>query len=151
MLIVREFRPDDLDACVQIFVAVYALPPWNESWSMRQARAYLSELIRTPGFMGFVASADDGVRGGLLGHMQHWSGGMEYVIDEIWVDPPMQGSGIGTQLLDQAKREVARSGAHDMVLWTHAEAPATHFYASCGFTELTDRRFFKLILPDSAQ
>lgn len=144
MVNIREFTDGDLDGCVSLFLAVYALPPWNECWPIQNARAHLEELIHAPGFQGFVASNDQSIVGGLLGHTQHWSGGIEYVIDEIWVDPRVQGKGIGTQLLKHAEREATLLEAQDILLWTHAEAPATHFYLRNGFTEVIDRRFYRL-------
>ena len=42
---IRKCLDSDLEACVALFVKVFAEPPYNEEWNLQDARAYPSILI----------------------------------------------------------------------------------------------------------
>ena len=52
-------------------------------------------------------------------------------LERMVVDHNLRGTGIGSELVDEAEREAHRQGAGEVVL--HAQRPAEGFYAACGY------------------
>ena len=56
-------------------------------------------------------------------------------VNGLAVDPASQGAGVGRALLEEAKEQVRRQGAHKLSLRVlSTNAPARRLYESCGFT-----------------
>ena len=107
----RGFRPTDLDRCVKMFVAVFSREPWKDEWpSLERAKDYLSDIVGTPGFRGFIAYEGRKILGMCLGHKVRWWAGDEFYIDELCVDVDIQRTGIGTQLLNYARQCLLKEG-----------------------------------------
>ena len=70
-----------------------------------------------------LRDSNDVVRGGLLGR-QSWGW---LLVDILWVDEPLRGAGLGTQLLQQAEAEAQEAGCSRAVLDTF-EFQALPFY-----------------------
>jgi GNAT superfamily N-acetyltransferase len=72
---------------------------------------------------------DDGVLSGIIAFREGW-------VEQLYVLPAAQGRGVGTELLDVAKR-----ASDQLELWTfERNAPARRFYEARGFAlvEQTD-------------
>ena len=76
-----------------------------------------------------LRDSNDVVRGGLLGR-QSWDW---LLVDILWVDEPLRGAGLGTQLLQQAEAEAQEVGCSRAVLDT-LEFQALSFYQRHGYT-----------------
>jgi ribosomal protein S18 acetylase RimI-like enzyme len=130
----RKYRPTDLDRCVQLFIRVFAQPPWEDEWpSEERAKAYLGDIVAAPGFRGFVAYEGRQILGMCFGHIVHWWAGDEYYLDEFCVDLDVQRSGIGTALVGYAEEQMVQEGVHLVVLLTERGTLAEDFYAKNGF------------------
>lgn len=117
-----------------VFVQVFGQPPWEDEWpSNERAKGYLSDIVNTPGFKGFVAYEGRKIHGVCLGHKVRWWAGDEYYLDELFVDTDVQRTGIGGALIDYAKQQLERDGVGVVVLLTQRETPAERFYAKQGF------------------
>ena len=75
-----------------------------------------------------VRNADGAIRGGLLGYV--WGEWLH--ITELWLADACRGSGLGSQLLDNAEREASRLGAHGAFLSTF-DFQAPEFYKRRGY------------------
>jgi ribosomal protein S18 acetylase RimI-like enzyme len=124
-VIIREFRNDDLAPTVALWRrARFASQPWLEQrvpHSVDDDFEHFRRVILVDHFV-FVAESDARVagfaslRGALLGH--------------LYVDPPAQGQGLGSALLDHAK-SLSPSG---LSLFTHQRNQrARMFYERRGF------------------
>jgi ribosomal protein S18 acetylase RimI-like enzyme len=139
---VRAFRDGDLDRCVELFVKVFSQEPWEDQWpSAERAQAYLSDIMGTPGFRGYVACEGRQILGMCFGHKVRWWSGDEYYLDELCVDSAVQRNGIGTQLVEYAKERLLKEGVQFIVLLTEKDTVASQFYAKQGF-EASDKAAF---------
>jgi ribosomal protein S18 acetylase RimI-like enzyme len=143
MVTIRPFEDADVIVAATAFAEAYAQPPWQEQWLSGNAQERLTQLLENSRFVGYVAVLDGDVCGGICGHFEQWAGGMECILDEIWVAPHQQQQGFGTLLLEQLVEEGASRGAQGITLWTHRLAPAIHLYRSAGFKAIEERRFYR--------
>ena len=136
MIEVRDFRSDDLDSCVTLFVQVFSTPPWNDHWSTESARDYLQDIVATPGFHGFVALDRAKMIGMCLGHKKRWWKEDEFFVDEMCVVGERQRQGLGRQLMAYAKQKLGDIGVNRITLLTAKGTPAGAFYQKQGFVGL---------------
>ena len=121
---VRPVGLEALDACAALFVAVFNGPPWHDAWRPEQARAYLDDIFRAPGFLGFLLTADGRPMAFCLGCVNRWYRGDEYTLREFGVHPDGQRRGYGTRLLTAVEGAVAKAGCQAIVLLTRRDMPA---------------------------
>lgn len=136
MIQYRTFEITNLDECARLFINVYSREPWNDRWeSLDQAKQYIFEFINNPVFRGFLVF--DGIKmiGACLGHQRSWWQGKEYYINEFFIDPEMQGKGIGTGFMGFIKKSLVEQGVKMIVLMTHQGFPAEMFYKKNHFLE----------------
>lgn len=126
-------QPDDLAACAKVFVEVFSAPPWNEDWAASAALTRLTEIARTPGFVGLKATSDGRLVGFAMGYTETLADRTDYYLKEMCVLPAMQGRGGGTALLEELKGRLAAMGVGKIYLLTRRDAPAAGFYAKNGF------------------
>lgn len=122
-----------LAVCAELFVAAFNGPPWHDAWRPEQARAYLEDIFRSPGFMGFLLSVADRPVAFCVGRVNRWYRGDEYMVHEFGVHPDAQRRGYGTRLLAAVESAVAAAGCRAIVLLTRRDMPAAAFYAAHGF------------------
>lgn len=126
----RPLRRTDLDAISVIHVAAcriaYAFMDWG--YSLAEVRAWYAGKLGEWDW-AVVAEREAGVAGYLAMSGQH--------IDQLFVDPPAQGAGVGGTLLAAALGRGLRPLTLDVF---EANLPARRFYGRRGFREV-DRRF----------
>lgn len=132
----KQFEVANLDECTDLFLKVYAREPWNDRWeSFQQARQYLLEFINNSAFTGFVVLDNTKIIGVCLGHLRSWWQGKEYYINEFFIDPEMQGKGIGTGFMTFIKENLKKQEIRTIVLITSKGYPAELFYKKNQFHE----------------
>ncbi|MEL6206731.1 MAG: GNAT family N-acetyltransferase [Pseudomonadota bacterium] len=65
-----------------------------------------------------------------------WSiefGGMEAVLDEVWIRPAVRRRGMGSEALETLTRRLADEGVMALSLEAERDSPAEHFYRRHGF------------------
>ena len=134
-IIVREYTDGDLPECVDLYMKTFSREPWNESWESKEVVAnFIGRHRANNYFLGFVAEKDGRVVAASLGFQKPWIKGMEYYIDEYFVDPDLQGQGIGSTLMGQIKERLAQKGISAVMLCTERDVPARVFYERMGFS-----------------
>jgi N-acetylglutamate synthase-like GNAT family acetyltransferase len=132
----------------------------------RAYEPYLSRMDRTPAPMlddyvklvadGVVTVFEDG--GQVRGVLVAWVDGDSFYVDNLAVDPDVQGKGVGRALLGVADELGRGAGCQRLWLYTNAVMSENlEYYARHGFTEF-DRRvdqgyarvFFERALIDSS-
>ena len=137
-----EYKNEYLDQIVDLFLEVFENDPWNDNWpSQEKAKQYLLDIIKTPGFIGFVSFIEDELAGVLLGHVVKWWQGDEYFIKEFFVNSKQQGKGIGSKLIEHLQKELKKDEINTIVLLTENNATAAEFYDKRGFKVSTHTRF----------
>ncbi|WP_332645865.1 GNAT family N-acetyltransferase [Lysinibacillus sp. 54212] len=139
-----EFRlliEDDLTECTETFIEVFNDEPWNDQWTFIQAKKYLVDFYKTPGFLGVLAVENDEIIGCILGVHRVWWSGDEFFINEMCVKKQQQNKGIGKSLLNYLIKELDNTKVTNIILLTDRGIPAEEFYKKNGFEEL-DRIIF---------
>ena len=131
---IRRYFPADLDGAAEVFRKAFSCEPWNESWSRDLCVRRIGELMSAPQSVGYVCEKDGKIKAVLSGRILTYLHGAEYVIDEFCVDPDIQRSGTGSEMLEYAREELSREGVIAMALMTARGYPSERFYIKNGFT-----------------
>jgi len=130
---IRKLLSSDLDACVELLIATYNPPPWNNRWTVESGGKYLSEFISNQNFMGYVGVESDEIIGAMFAHRKAWWTNDEIFIDELFVKPDRQRQGYGKRLMDQAEELSKELGLGGVTLLTNRYLPAKSFYEKNGY------------------
>ena len=130
---IRAFERSDLDECARLFVSVFTKAPWKDNWTTESAQERLSEIHRTPGFVGLVLCEKDEIIGFVVGCCEERSGIKEFCLQEMCVRNNKQGKGIGAGLLSQLEKKLKEMGIEHIYLVTMKGTQAEHFYAKNGY------------------
>lgn len=133
---IRDFKPSDLEFCVELFIDVFNREPWNDQWTNDRAKQYLMDFVSTPGFIGVVAANDSGIHGFIFGVSKCWWKGNEFFIHELCVRSDFHRTGTGTNMLQYLEQTLTTEGIEDIVLLTNRDIPAEKFYVMNGFKEV---------------
>lgn len=137
-----EFVPSMIEECTDLFIKVFTQEPWNDHWESREdARKYLESHYHFNSFLGYVAVLDNRIIGASFGFIKPWQKGLEYYINEFFIDDDLQGKGIGTRLIDQIKAEIKAKNMNAIILTTQKAFPAYRFYVKNGFKEIEGEVF----------
>jgi len=68
-----------------------------------------------------------------MGHCETWVSGTQYHLQEMCVDPAVQGSGIGASLLEALFAHLREAGVRQVYLETRGQSAAAEFYRKAGF------------------
>lgn len=156
---IRRFRPDDLDAVVDLSLRAWApvfaslrealgdeiLLRLHPDWEQDQSEAVRTSCLGEDST--FVAVADGRPVGFATVCLNAFHEGMG-AIDIIGVDPDYQRRGVGSQLTDFALDYMRDQGMDIALVETGGDpghAPARAAYAAAGFTRLPIARFFRLL------
>ncbi|MBP3655247.1 MAG: GNAT family N-acetyltransferase [Clostridia bacterium] len=132
---IREICAADMAACAGILCAVYNNDLWQCRWTTETAAAYLADIMRMPGFFGYVDEEDGIICGAVFAREKIWWNASEAYVEEIFVHPDMQRSGCGTRLMGQIECDVRERGLAGITLSTNRYAPASAFYRKLGFAD----------------
>jgi len=128
--VIRDASPDDADALTALFLASrrQAMPWLREVHSDAETRWWIGNVMLHELTVRVVTL--DGVIAGFAGIQPGW-------LDQLYIAPAHQRAGLGTRLLEEAKR----IGGTPLRLWAfQRNHPARAFYRRHGFVDeaLTD-------------
>lgn len=133
-VIIREFTPDDLEPATDLYLRVFAAPPWNETWHPHMARARLLQIARTPNNRGLAMLGSEGeMLGFALGFIEPWKEGWEYYLKEMCIAPERQRQGLGSRLMRELGTRLAAEGIDRIYLLTARGDLSEAFYTKLGF------------------
>lgn len=131
---VRLMDKSDLEPCSELMLKVFSGEPWYDQWdSVLHVQQYLAEFMDNPVFLGFVIEQEGKILGASFGHTKSWYSGKEYYIQEYFIDTDLQGSGLGSALMNGMEAYLSSVHVHCMVLLTEKDLPAEDFYRKHGF------------------
>lgn len=130
---IRKLIKEDISQCAKIYSEVFTEDTWGCSWSQERAAEYLTDIVQSPKFVGFVSENDGVIEGAIFAVKKVSWNGDEIHVDELIVDKNKQRSGIGKALVDALKEYCKENGIAGLVLYTAEEAPAKKFYEKNGF------------------
>ncbi|MFJ7955014.1 GNAT family N-acetyltransferase [Streptomyces sp. NPDC096319] len=124
-LVIRRAADSDAAAVAEVWLRSYAaaLPDVRRAHTDDQVRSWIRHVV-VAGQETWVATAD-----GTVVAMMALD---DEELDQLYVDPPWRGRGIGDRLVELAKQRRAAG----LALWTfQVNAPARRFYERHGFVE----------------
>ena len=141
-VMVREARPDELDAIGDLRVAAYRADGFLPATS---GYAATLRALGADGQGDVLAAVDDGQIVGTV-MLQGWPGGQmargpgEADVRALAVAPDARGRGIGAALVTAVIEHAAGQGFQQLALLTLPEMRAAHrLYSQAGFRRLPDR------------
>lgn len=145
---IRPFTSDDLAACVDLYIRVYAQPPWHEDWPHAAALAHFEQSSGTPGFYGWVAVEAGELIGVLTGYMKPALSGSIFFMEDLFVAVAHQRQGQATKLMVAVKKWVERQHGLGIALLTMRHAPALAYYRQQDFTEHHELAYLMWLPPE---
>jgi predicted N-acetyltransferase YhbS len=130
---VSSLTVDQLDACVEVFVAALPATETRSEWSLEDAQVRLRELWDEPRKLGLVAHDQPAgtTVGFVMGNYVQVAEGISLRIGELCVHPSRQGFGLGSRLLLGMRDLATEAGAVSMYLM--AEPTTQEFCQRLGF------------------
>jgi GNAT superfamily N-acetyltransferase len=131
---IREAVDGDIAAILDLYVAAGIA---EASFSVDEGREHLARLREYPSYRVFVA-VTDGVLVGtyelLIMDNLAKRGAKSGVVEDVAVDPRMQGRGIGRAMMLHAMERCREAGCYKLALSSNAKREEAHrFYESLGF------------------
>ncbi len=134
-LYIREASKSELPDVLRL----YAQPDMDngEVLSLADAERIFDRMANYPNYKIYVAVSDARVVGTFallimdnLGHL----GAPSAVVEDVAVDPSVQGRGIGTEMMRHAMQLALKSGCYKIMLSSNLKRDRAHeFYESLGF------------------
>ncbi len=142
MMTFQEFKSQKIDEIVSLFLSVYQKEPWYDKWpSFERAKEYLLDIVKTPGFKGYIALYDKDIIGVCVGCINRWWQGDEFFIKEFFIDDKLQGNGIGSKLYDYTVLNLKNNNVKNIILLTNKNVKAYDFYKKRGLKKSQDTVF----------
>lgn len=131
----------------QLYKISFAGEPWNDDWSDSvQLSEYIKEISGGYGALNFGLLIDGKLAAMSLGMIRHWWQGTNYNIEELCVNPDLQGRGIGTRFMGLIEKKIKEKGLCGIFLQTDNDKPSYRFYLKNGFKELDSHvSFYKRV------
>jgi len=129
----RTMEQSDLDKCAALFVSVFNRPPWCDQWTLESARGRLSDIVKSPGFVGLVAVSEGEMVGFAAGCCEQWFDGQHFHLREMCVVPELQRRGVGSRLLADLEKKLQQTEIRQVYLLTREGGPAGAFYTKNGY------------------
>lgn len=136
--LLRELDPiEDLEEAADLFDKAFSREPWNDDWHDRSLLlTYLRELLDENNALAYGLFREERLIGLCLGRKVHFYQGIQFRIDEICIDPSLQGKGYGSLLLSKVEKACRKEGISYLLLVTERDYPAYCFYRKNGFDPL---------------
>ncbi len=132
---IRKMIAADIDSCAEILCSVYNNEMWQCRWSLEIAKEYLYDYFNTKKFVGFVLEIDHKLCGAMFCHEKIWWNNSELFVDEMFIQPNLQRSGYGSELIKTADSYIKEHKLAGFTLSTNRYAPAPQFYKKNGFMD----------------
>lgn len=133
-MIIRKIERRDIAACAEILMSVYNNELWQCRWEKETACAYLTDIFEAKKFVGYLICEAESVLGAVFAHEKIWWNNSEVFVEEMFVVPERQRSGLGTALLSEIEKYVREKKLAGITLSTNKYAPAPRFYEKNGFS-----------------
>lgn len=143
---IDRIRENDLNACVQLHQIAFLSAPWCENWCYEDSVIRLTDIFKTPKFVGLLYQHQDQVVGAVFGHVEHMMDHKLYFLKEMFVHPEYKGNGIGREILDALKELLEEEGVSEIFLFTSSKNKTHLFYEHCGFVLDDDYRIMNQLL-----
>ena len=145
------YKNEHFDDVLRIYVDAFTSPPLDYDFVTKEkAERYIKDMIRTPGFVGYVNLDEKKITAFIFGKIDNYFEGTLYEIMELAVDPCFQRSGTGSKVMRLLESRLKSLGVDAISLNTSRHLPAYEFYKKNGYTEIADNVSLAKILQNDA-
>lgn len=129
---------NDLPEMAELYRNAFAREPWNDDWSnTEQLYAYIRDITCCFNSLNYGLKIDGKLAAVSAGLIRHWWVGTNYLIEEFYVSPELQGQGIGSRFMKMIEEDIPGRGICGIFLQTDNDKPSYSFYRKNGSNELT--------------
>ena len=132
-ILVRGMTPERADEYSALFAGVFGEEPWNERWSIGNARIRIENMMRTCTFVGKALYRGSDLIGMIWGQKELHCNGVHFQIQEFCVKHGEQRKGYGKVLLRELENELKKAGATNIYLITSRGERTEGYYRKHGF------------------
>lgn len=134
---------EDVEQCVELYIEVFNAAPWNDEWTAATASRRLTDIYRSPGFLGIACHLDDRLIGCLFGNIEQYYTGPYFSLKEMCVRTDLQRQGIGQQLFEHLYQQLQQDQITSILLFTSKDFFPYTFYQKHGFHEVNGMRMME--------
>lgn len=135
MISIIRLTNDHLMDCTDLYIQVFNGEPWNDKWTFETAKKRLDDIFLCPNFEGVVYVEEGQVKGAIFGNYEQFYEGVHYNLREMFITTELQGTGIGTNLLNELQVRLSDLGVTEIMLFTSKGNKTFEFYKKNGFCE----------------
>lgn len=128
----KDITIELIDDLAVLFVNAFNKEPWNDNWTIEQAKERLIDIINTPKFCGMASYEDKKLVGFIMGKGEQYYDGIHFQILEFCVDNKMQGKGLGRKILKEFIKTLESKGIYKIFLLTLRNEHTEGFYRKNG-------------------
>ena len=122
-----------IEQVVDLFMRVFAEPPYNEQWTREAALKRLIEIYK--GGKDFCFYAESGkIVGAVFCRTQTWHEGVHVIGEDCVVDPAYRGKGIGAALTRKVEEKAKEKGIVSIDLLANTKSKAIDLWEKIGYT-----------------
>jgi len=133
------YKDSDFEDILRIYLDAFTAPPLNYDFLTEQnARRYISDLIKTPGFMGYTYAVDGEIIAFCFGKLDNYFEGSVFKVDELAVASAHHRGGVGSAVMNLLETKLAGYNVAAVSLQTSRTLPAFGFYLKNGYEEVQD-------------
>jgi aminoglycoside 6'-N-acetyltransferase I len=143
----RKLRRTDLSRCARLYVRTFNAKPWNDHWTVPAARERLQDILDSPRFYGLIISTGDELIGAVYGNIERWYDRHHYNLKEMFVQPDLQGSGIGTRIMTRVCSDLIKKNVIGIYLFTTTSGGVSRFYTRNHFKQVKGMLMMSLRFP----
>jgi aminoglycoside 6'-N-acetyltransferase I len=144
----RNLKRTDLSRCSRLYVQTFNAKPWNDHWTVPTARKRLLDILDSPRFYGLIISAGDELIGAVFGNIERWYDRHHYNLKEMFVQPDLQGSGIGTRIMARVCSDLQKRNVSGIYLLTTTNGGVSRFYTRNHFKQVKGMLMMSMKFPE---
>ena len=118
---------------IRIYAAAFSGEPWFDNWKAENAEIHVREILESEQSYGLEYVKDDEICGFILGSSMLFSYGRTFEINDLAVDPKYQGKGIGSSLIEEILKEIAKEYRFVRLMVVITNEQAKHFWSKNRF------------------
>ena len=130
-----SIKNENILECSKLYLKVFNAKPWNDKWTIETAFKRLNDIYTTPNFEGFLYIEEDEIKGAVLGNYEQFYDGIHYNLKEMFISNELQGTGIGSKILNKLEERLKDLSVTTIILFTSKGNKTSNFYLKNGFCE----------------
>lgn len=128
----RRLEKEDYNIVAELLMKAFKNPPWNEDWNHCMAYQRVEQLNDGKYTRCYVYCMAGRIVGVICGKLVTYVSGLEYVIEDFYIDPEYQRMRIGHEMMELLENELQEVKGYNLL--TGKGFYAADFYKKKGFS-----------------